>query len=137
MPAIRVYLAIESEHYADVVTKYLQAAGADVEVIRNVGDSRRTIETVDFLTDVVATAPDVIVHHSTDNEPSTETYRWLLDEHPSLRIVHVNPKGNICGIQQRIIRRHFTPKRSQASETDLLERLLDAIRDASDGAGDE
>jgi hypothetical protein len=133
MSAIRVYLAIESVHYADAVTKYLLAAGPDVEIIRDASRSRQTTEVVDVLTEVVETWPDVIVHHTNDKEPSTERYRWILDEHPSLRIVHVNPDGNICKIQQRIIRRHCTKKASGASETDLLERLLEAIRDTDDG----
>jgi hypothetical protein len=132
-----VYLAIESVHFADAVTNYLEAVGPDVEVIRIVGHTSRSTETVDFLTDIVETAPDVIVHHTNDKEPLTERYRWLLDEHPSLRIVHVNLDGSICGIQQRIIRRQFTRKGAEATQSDLLGRLLDAIRDHGDGASDE
>jgi hypothetical protein len=132
MPAIRVYLAIDSVHYADAVTRYLQAVGPDVEVIPNRGATRRTTGAVDFLTEIVETAPDVIVHHTDDTEPSTELYGWILHEHPSLRIIHVNPEGNICGIQQRIVTRHFTGTASSASDTGLLERLLQAIRDSDD-----
>jgi hypothetical protein len=133
MPAIRVYLAIESAHYAEALMRYLQVAGPDLQVIaRNVAAVGRTLESVDVLTEIADTEPDVIVHHTDDEAPSAKLYSWILHEHPSLRIVHVNRDGDICGIRLRVTTRQVAAADQENGGTELLDRLLDAIRDSRD-----
>jgi hypothetical protein len=135
MQRTRVLLAVDSTHYAQLISKCIADAAPDFELVfftDEKGSALDSSDVVDLLTTIAAAEPDVMVHATMELEPNTDVYNWIFGEFPFLPIVHVNADGRILRIRHSISIEEFTEQAKNSAGRDGIGRLLEAIRNCTE-----
>jgi hypothetical protein len=128
---IRVLLAVDSAHYAQMISRCVADSAPELEVVFFTDGEGRALDssdTVDLLTTIADSEPHVMVHATTELEPNTDLYGWIFVQFPFLPIVHVNVDGRIRRIRHLISIDEFSGQVRNSSEQDDIGRLVEAIR---------
>jgi hypothetical protein len=135
MERIRVLLAVDSAHYAQMISRCVADAAPDFELVFFTDEAGRALDssdTVDLLTTIADSEPHVMVHATTELEPNTDLYSWVFGQFPFLPIVHVNFDGRIRRIRNLISIEECNGQARNSSAQDDIGRLLDAIRNCTE-----
>lgn len=139
MERTRVLLAVDSTNYAQLINKCAAEEAPDLELMYFTDDEGQSLDsshTFELLTMIADSQPDVVVHATSEAEPSASIYSWIFDQFPFVEIVHVDGTGNIRRIWQSISMAEFDNQAKESSVPDGIGRLFDAIRRCKEGRSD-
>ena len=133
MERIRVLLAVDSTHYAQIISKCLADEAPELQLVFFTDEDGNALDSgdiVDLLTTIAESEPDVMVHATEELEPNTDLYGWVFGQYPFLPIVHINRDGRIRRFRQSISMEEFSNQAKESCALDGVGRLLAAIRDS-------